>query len=223
MRQLRIVATVLMTAIGGMSTTVLAAEPATTPTDQTIAGPAMTHPMPDEMAPHGPPCPGPCGDPRMDEHMMAFGKNMPPPPPPHGMPGDFHRPDPALELASKLSALETLIGIHSAQLDAWRDYTSALTDFFAPPEHGPMGPPPADGAKPADANNGAAKPQLLFGEEAANHALDRAAKARILKDKATALHNVLTPDQFAKLEEAERSLEPGPIGPGPGPGPHEFH
>lgn len=218
MRQLRIVATVLMTAIGGMSTTVLAAEPATTPADQTIVGSEMTHPMPDAMAPHGPPCPGPCGDPRMDEHMMAFGENMPPPPP-HGMPGDFHRPDHTLELAAKLSALETLIGIHSAQLDAWRDYTSALTDFFAPPKHGPMGPSPVDGAKPADADNGATKPHQLFGEEAADHALDRAAKARVLKDKATALHNVLTPEQFAKLEDAERSLEPGPMGPGP----HEFH
>ncbi|NTF90382.1 hypothetical protein G6L46_24840 [Agrobacterium rhizogenes] len=194
MRQLRIVATVLMTAIGGMSTTVLAAEPAITPTDQALPGTEM------------------------DEHMMAFGKGMPFPPP-HGMPGDFHRPDPALELATKLSALETLIGIHSAQLDAWRDYTSALTDFFAPPRHEPMGPPPVDGAKPANADSGAGKSNELFGEQAADRALDRAAKARVLKDKATALHNVLTPDQFAKLEDAERSLEPGPMGPGP----HSFH
>jgi hypothetical protein len=218
MRQLRIVATVLMTAIGGMSTTVLAAEPTITPTDQALPGTEMTHAMPEAMAPQGPPCPGPCGGPEMDEHMMAFGKGMPFPPP-HGTPGDFHRPDPALELATKLSALETLIGIHSAQLDAWRDYTSALTDFFAPPKHEPMGPPPVDGAKPANADGGAGKSNELFGEQAADHALDRAAKARVLKDKATALHNVLTPDQFAKLEDAERSLEPGPMGPGP----HGFH
>ncbi|HEY0122998.1 MAG TPA: hypothetical protein VGC14_14810 [Rhizobium sp.] len=211
MRQLRIVATVLMTAIGGMSTTVLAAEPATAPNNQPPAGAEMTHPMPEAMAPKGLPCPGPCGDPRSDDRMTAFGKGMPFPPP-QGMPDDFHRPDPALELASKLSALETLIGIHSAQLDAWRDYTSALTDFFAPPEHKPMGPPPADGAKPADADNDAGKPHGLFGEEEADRALDRAAKARVLKDKATALHNVLTPDQFAKLEDAERSLAPRPHG-----------
>ncbi|MEZ2218784.1 hypothetical protein [Rhizobium sp. RCC_161_2] len=223
MRQLRIVATVLMTAIGGMSTTVLAAEPVTAPTDQSVPGPEMAHSMPEPVAPKGLPCPGPCGVPRMDELITAFGKGMPFPPP-HGMPGDFHRPEPALELATKLSALETLIGIHSAQLDAWRDYTSALTDFFAPPKHEPMGPPPVDGAKPANADNDAGKPHGLFGEEAADRALDRAAKARVLKDKATALHNVLTPDQFAKLEDAERSLEPGPMGPGPmGAGPHEFH
>ncbi|CAN7637242.1 hypothetical protein LJR251_004749 [Rhizobium rhizogenes] len=222
MRQLRIVATVLMTAIGGMSAAALAAEPPITPTDQPLAGTEMTHPMPEAMAPQGPSCPGPCGGPEMVEHMMAFGKGMPFPPP-HGMPGDFHqddfhRPDPALELAAKLSALETLIGIHSAQLDAWRDYTGALTDFFAPPKHEPMGSPPADGAKPANADNDAGKPGELFGEEAADRALDRAAKARVLKDKATALHNVLTPDQFAKLEDAERSLDRGPA-----PGPHGFH
>jgi hypothetical protein len=83
-----------------------------------------------------------------------------------------------------------------------------------------MGPPPADGAKPANADNDVGKPDELFGEEAADRALDRAAKARVLKDKATALHNVLTPDQFAKLEDAERSLDRGPV---PGPGPHAFH
>lgn len=212
MRQLRIVATVLMTAIGGMSTTVLAAEPAITPTDQPLTGNEITHPMPEAMAQKGPPCPGPCGGPQMDEHMMAFGRGMPFPPP-HAMPGDFHRPDPALELAAKLSALETLIGIHSAQLDAWRDYTSALTDFFAPPKHEPMGPPPIDGANVDGVqppNSG--KSGKLFGEEAADRALDRAAKANVLKDKATALHNVLTPDQFAKLEDAERSLDPRPHG-----------
>lgn len=210
MRKLSLVTTLLMTTIGGISAPVFAGDAVTLPIQQKPAGIEEAGPEAHPMPADGSPCPVSCHDPRGDGPMVAFDKELPGPPPPPGGPDGFHRPDPALELAGKLSAVETLIGIRSAQLDAWRDYTSALTDFLAFPKHQPPGPPVADAAKPANAENGAGKPQGLFGEEAADRALDRAAKARILKDKVTALRNVLAPDQLAKLEDAERSLVPGP-------------
>ena len=151
--------------------------------------------------------------------MMGFGdgRPMPPfgPPPPGGFP---HRPNSALELAGRLSAMETLIGIRSAQLDAWRDYTSALTDFLAFPRHRQPGPPlPNEGATPPFGQDGdnqadkqADKQKELFCERMADFALDHAAKATVLKEKAAALRSVLTADQLAKLENVERSLVPGP-------------
>jgi hypothetical protein len=142
--------------------------------------------------------------------MMAFGDGMPAPPP-HELPADFFRePDRALELASRLSAMETLIGIRVAQLDAWRDYTAALTDFLAFPNH--MPPLSGTETKPPAPDIGAMKPLELFGEEIADRLLDHAVKARVLKDKAAALRTVLTADQLEKLEDAERSLDPGPRG-----------
>jgi len=205
MRQRHIVATLLITAIGGVAVSALAAEPAATPDTQKPPGIEAAQPMPGRMVPGGWPCPGP----HPEGPMMAFGAGMPMPP--NEPPGGFHHgPDPALELAGKLSAMETLIGIHSAQLDAWRDYTSALSDFLAFPKHRPPGPPLPDDAAASQTDQDADKQKELFGELVADHALDRAAKATILKGKAVALRNVLTADQLAKLEDAERSLVPGP-------------
>lgn len=208
MRQRYIVATLLMTAIGGIAVSAVAAEPATTPDAQNPAGMETGQPMPGRTPPAG--WPWPC--PHPEGPMMAFDEGRPMPP--FGPPGGFPRGrNPALELAGRLSAMETLIGIRSAQLDAWRDYTNALTDLLAFPQHQPPGPPSPSGDAASqpdhDALNRADDQKELLGERIADRVLDRAAKATVLKDKAAALRNVLTADQLAKLENAERFLGPG--------------
>lgn len=209
MRQRHIVATLLITAIGGIAVSAFAAEPATTPDTQNPTAIEAAQPMQGRMPPSGWSRLGP----HPEGPMMAFGDGRPMPP--FGPPGGFpHGPNPTLELAGKLSAMETLIGIRSAQLDAWRDYTNALTDLLAFPQHRPSGPPTAsdDAASQPDhdADDQAGNQKELIGERIADRVLDRAAKATVLKDKATALRNILTADQLAKLEDAERSLVPGP-------------
>lgn len=205
MRQRHIVATLLTIAVGGIAASAFADELAASPDAQKPAGIETAQPMPGRAPQAGWPCPGP----HPEGPMMAFGDGMPMPP--HGPPGGFrHGPDLTLELAGKLSAMETLIGIRSAQLDAWRDYTGALTDFLAFPKHRPPGPPLPDDATASQSDHDADKQKELFGERIADGALDRAAKATVLKDKAVALRNILTVDQLAKLEDAERSLVPGP-------------
>jgi hypothetical protein len=204
MRQRLIVATLLMTAIGGAAASAYAEGPDGASDPQK---PAETQTVQ----------PDPAGPPSADWHfqgrrpdrpMMAFGAGMSMPP---GFP---HGPNPALMVAGKLSALETLIGIRSAQLDAWRDYTNALTDFLAFPKHQPAGEPAADDAAASEADHKTDGPSELFGERMADRVLDRADKAKVLKEKALALRQVLTADQLAKLEDAEQSLVPHP---------HPFH
>ncbi|AVA24976.1 hypothetical protein NXC24_PC00531 (plasmid) [Rhizobium sp. NXC24] len=210
MRHLRIVAILVSTTIGGMIVPALAQESPIPTMEQGPVGAERMGPPPAWMGSERGPCPGFRGDPRLGGPMMAFGNGLPFPPP-HAPPPDFPpRPDHAWELASRLSAMETLIGIHVAQLDAWRDYTAALTDLLDVPEQMPPKPVSETETKPSTPDAGSSKPSELFGEEIADHMLDRAAKARVLKDKAAALRSVLTAYQLKKLEDAERSLDPGP-------------
>jgi len=199
MKKRLIVAALLVTAIGGVTASAYAAGP--------DAGSDQQKPADAQIAQPGP------ADQPSDDHfpgrhpegpMMAFGGGMP------MRPGFPHGPNPALVIAGKLSALETLIGIRSNQLDAWRDYTSALIDLMTPPKHEQPGLPPTDdvAAPPADHDGGGQVE--LFGERLADRVLDRADKAKVLKDKALALRNALNADQLARLEDAERALVPGP-------------
>ncbi len=173
--------------------------------------------------------------------------------PRHGGPGKFHgaddrgrRPDdrrgPAqpdgLELAAKLSAAETYVGITAAQEGAWRAYTSALIAFFDRPEppHGQDGPPrpPRDGKNlPPQGEPGAkdAPPAPLFSDRLADRAIEQGEKAQTLKTAVEALRTSLTDEQVVRLAKAEQALapKPGPKGPrggqddgprrGPGNGP----
>ncbi|MFK0164156.1 hypothetical protein [Rhizobium sp. NPDC090279] len=201
MRQRLFVATLLITAIGGAAASAYAAGPDVAsdpqmPADAEIAQPDSAHTPSPSWYPQGG---------RLSERsMMAFGGGMPMPP---GFP---HGPNPALMIAGKLSALETMIGIRSNQLDAWRDYTSALMDFLPPVKHEQPGPADANEAAAPQTDHDGGSPTQLFGERMADRVLDRAAKAKVLKDKALALRNVLTADQLAKLEDAEQSLIPPP-------------
>lgn len=137
-----------------------------------------------------------------------------PPPGPDGIggpgPGWRHGPDFKMKLARDLAGLETLIGIRADQLDAWRDYTSALLAVAEPPRP----PMPMDGA--ADKSPEAFAPA----EHLADAAIARADAAETLKSAIAALRDKLTPQQIALLQQAERRMGPPPR-PFPGPGPQD--
>ncbi|MDX8497400.1 hypothetical protein RFM99_03115 [Mesorhizobium sp. VK4C] len=175
---------------------------------QDDAGPG---PMP-WPGPHGPMRHGPQGP-------EGFGFRRMGPPPPE-------------MLAARLSTLETRIGIRSEQLDAWRDYTSALQAVLAPPRFGrgpgTPGAPEADGPPAPGGPDQAQRDPFALQERLADEVTKRAASAAKLKDAIVALRSKLTPEQIEILASADRPLgpPPGPWGnppddaAGPG-GPHE--
>lgn len=125
-------------------------------------------------------------------------------------PGWHRRPDFQMKLARDLAGLETLIGIRADQLDAWRDYTSALLAVLEPP----MPPrPSADGP-------GKAPEAFDRAEHLADSAIARAQAAERLKSAIETLRGKLTPEQIALLQQAERRMGPPPR-PLPGPGPQD--
>ena len=100
-----------------------------------------------------------------------------------------------MRLAEMLSGAETLLGIRANQLDAWRDYTSALLALFEPPA-----PPPQP-----DENAGRA---FAREQQMIRAITERAAKAAALEKAIAALQPVLTPDQLDKLGKLELDMRP---------------
>lgn len=148
---------------------------------------------------HGPMRPGPQGWGPQGSGPQAFG--------PHRM-----GPPPEFMLAARLAVLETRVGIRSEQLDAWRDYTSALQAVLAPPRHD-RGPGGTGGREVKDPDAAGGKPDpFAFQERLADEVTARAASAAKLKDAIAALRTKLSPEQLEILASAER-----PHGPPPGP------
>lgn len=115
------------------------------------------------------------------------------PPPPRG----------GLHLAGALSSMETLIGIKSNQLDAWRDYSSAVLAFLQPPTQDRMQRP-----QPADFNGRSDEKPMM--DMMADAAIARGNAAARVKVTLEALTKILTPEQIRLLASSERDLLRGP-------------
>lgn len=125
-----------------------------------------------------------------------------------------------LDLAARLSALETYVGITSAQLDTWRAYTSSLIDFLEspePPRDVDREPPPP---RPEDATRPSQDAAPFFAERLADAAIVRAEKAKALKQAIDALRSTLSTEQLDRLTRTERPFGRHPLYP-PFPGPIE--
>ncbi|MGX7873792.1 hypothetical protein ACVDG5_014450 [Mesorhizobium sp. ORM6] len=150
---------------------------------------------PQGFGPHGPMRHGPQG-----WGPQAFG--------PEGFGPRRMGPPPEFMLAARLAALETRVGIRTEQLDAWRDYTSALQAVLARPDHGGPGGPEAKG--PTAGSGGKADP-FAFQERLADDVMARAASAAKLKDAIAELRAKLSPEQLEILASAERPHGPPPV------------
>ncbi|MFE3837249.1 hypothetical protein [Pseudogemmobacter sonorensis] len=133
-------------------------------------------------------------------------------------PGSDRRGPAGLKLAGHLSALETLVGITADQQAAWRGYSDAVLAFAE--GEGRDERPGARGAEPSGPPQGApigaappqAPEQTLMAERLADRAIVRGERAAALKEATATLRAALSPEQFARLVEAEVPLH-APGGP----------
>ncbi|RWQ14667.1 hypothetical protein [Mesorhizobium sp.] len=123
-------------------------------------------------------------------------------------------PPPEFKLAARLAALETRVGIRTEQLDAWRDYTSALQAVLSPPQPDHGRPGSAEAKGPEAAGPGGKPDPFAFQEKLADDVTARAVSAGKLKDAIAELRAKLTPEQLELLASAERphGSPPGPWG-----------
>lgn len=101
-----------------------------------------------------------------------------------------------LQLASRLAALESFIGIQADQFAVWRAYTDALQAFIRSPEAIRETP----GIKSADA--------LTQSTALAEQAVARAPLAATLSSTAGSLRARLAPEQIERLQQAGPLLPP---------------
>lgn len=119
---------------------------------------------------------------------------------------------PGLQIAGKLSAAQTYVGITPDQENAWQTYSNAVIDFFERPADGPPAGPEERAGKPQQIGPDAPRPFLA--ERIAGFAIERGEKGKALKDAFDTLKSVLGADQLDRLAKAEQAFASGPHGPG---------
>ncbi|MGQ2906061.1 MAG: hypothetical protein ACT6RL_19910 [Neoaquamicrobium sediminum] len=129
-----------------------------------------------------------------------------------------HPPAPiGLDVAARLSVLETYVGITADQQEAWRFYTSSVIALFDRPiPMEPQGGPMAEdeGGKPQQPN-GVPGNVPLFSERLAQVMIERGEKAQALRDAIANLRDALDEEQLARLGADERAFAPPPMPSGP--------